>query len=73
MILPAGAKIHGTVRASSGRSWISMFRGGASMNLVFNSVEVESRIFPARMSILAIYTGGMDPARSGKTLRPWKA
>ena len=58
IILPAGAKVHGTITSVERPRWISMFRGGASMNLVFNSVEVESRIFPARMSILSIYQPG---------------
>jgi hypothetical protein len=47
---------------------MSMFRGGASMNLVFNSVEVESRIFPARMSILSIYQSGTDHSKTRKDL-----
>ena len=45
-----------------------MFRGGASMNLVFNSIEVESRVFPARMSILAIYNAGEDTGKPRKDI-----
>ena len=60
ILLPAGAKIHGTITTVERPRWMSMFRGGASMNLVFNSVEVESRLFPARMSILSIYQSGAD-------------
>jgi hypothetical protein len=68
IILPAGAKVHGTVTSVQRPKWVSMFRGGASMNLVFNSVEVESRIFPARMSILSIYDAGMDTGKQRKDL-----
>ncbi|MGD0964199.1 MAG: hypothetical protein ABSA57_09905 [Candidatus Acidiferrales bacterium] len=68
IILPAGAKVHGTVSSVQRPKWVSMFRGGASMNLVFNSVEVESRIFPARMSILSIYNAGADPGKQRKDL-----
>jgi hypothetical protein len=68
IVLPAGAKIHGTISSVQRPKWISMFRGGASMNLVFNSVEVESRIFPARMSILSIYDPGMDAGKQRKDL-----
>jgi len=68
IILPAGAKVHGTVSSVQRPKWISMFRGGASMNLVFNSVEVESRIFPARMSILSIYNAGVDPGKQRKDI-----
>ena len=66
VILPAGAKIHGTVASVNRPKLFSMFRGGASMNLVFNSIEVESRIFPARMSILSIYAPGSDTEKKRK-------
>ena len=69
IILPAGAKIHGTVTSVQRPKWVSMFRGGASMNLVFNSIEVESRIFPARMSILSIYAPERTQASSARTSR----
>ncbi|HUA01070.1 MAG TPA: hypothetical protein VMB02_12125 [Candidatus Aquilonibacter sp.] len=68
MVLPAGAVIHGTVSAVDRPKMFSMFRGGASMNLVFNSIEVQSRIFPARMSILSIYNG-TDAAKQRKDLK----
>jgi hypothetical protein len=68
ILLPAGAKVHGTLSTVEHPRWMSMFRGGASMNLVFNSVEVESRIFPARMSILSIYQAGADASKTRKDL-----
>lgn len=68
-VLPAGAKIHGTVMTVNRPKLFSLFRGGASMNLVFNSIEVESRIFPARMSILSIYSGDSDAAKQRKDLK----
>ena len=68
IILPAGARVHGTVSSVQRPKWVSMFRGGASMNLVFNSVEVESRIFPARMSILSIYDAGMNTGKQRKDI-----
>jgi hypothetical protein len=68
IILPAGAKVHGTVSSVQRPKWMSMFRGGASMNLVFNSIEVESRIFPARMSILSIYNAGTDTGKQRKDI-----
>jgi hypothetical protein len=69
LLLPAGAKVHGTVTSVTRPKLFSMFRGGASMNLSFTSIEVESRIFPARMSILNIYDGGMDGTKSRKDLK----
>lgn len=69
MVLPAGAKVHGTITTVSRPKLFSMFRGGASMNLVFNSIEVESRLFPVRMSILSIYNGGTDSRKLRKDLK----
>lgn len=69
MVLPAGAKVHGTITTVSRPKLFSMFRGGASMNLVFNSIEVESRLFPAKMSILSIYNGGTDSGKPRKDLK----
>jgi hypothetical protein len=69
MVLPAGAIVHGTVGSVTRPKMFSMFRGGASMNLVFNSIEVESRIFPARMSILSISNGSGDTEKTRKDLK----
>ncbi len=69
MILPAGAKVHGTITTVERPKFFSMFRGGASMNLKFDSIEVESRIFPAKMSILSIYSGGMDTSKQRKDVK----
>jgi hypothetical protein len=69
MVLPAGAIVHGEIADVNRPKLFSMFRGGASMNLVFRSVEVQSRIFPAQMSILALYSGGTDSGKSRKDLK----
>jgi hypothetical protein len=69
MILPAGAKIHGTITTVDRPKFFSMFRGGASMNLKFDSIEVESRIFPAKMSILSIYSGGPEETKQRKDVK----
>jgi hypothetical protein len=63
VVLPAGAIVHGRITSVQHPRWFSAFRGGASMNLVFDSVEVGSRIFPARMSIISIYNSGSDVSR----------
>jgi len=39
------------------------------MNLTFNSIEVESRIFPAKMSILSIYSGQPEASKQRKDLK----
>jgi hypothetical protein len=69
LVLPAGAKVHGTVASVNHTKWFSMFRGGASMNLVFNSIEVESRIFPVQMSILSLYNGATDSGKPRKDVK----
>jgi hypothetical protein len=69
LILPAGAKVHGTVTNVDKPKFFSMFRGGASMNINFTSIELESRIFPARMSILGIYNGDTDTGKRRKDLK----
>jgi hypothetical protein len=69
LILPAGAKVHGTVTGVTRPKLFSMFRGGASMNLAFSSIEVESRIFPARMSILSLYSGQADQVKRRKDVK----
>jgi hypothetical protein len=69
LLLPAGSKVHGTVHSVDRPKFFSMFRGGASMSLTFTSVEVESRIFPAKMSILSIYSGEADTAKKRKDIK----
>ena len=54
MILPAGARVHGTVGAVIHSRHFSIFRGQAAMSLSFRDLEVDSRIFPAKMSILRL-------------------
>jgi hypothetical protein len=69
LVLPAGAKVHGTVSNVTRPKLFSMFRGGASMNVTFNSIEVESRLFPAQMSILSIYSGGTETGKQRKDVK----
>ncbi|MGA8142395.1 MAG: hypothetical protein WB987_00710 [Candidatus Acidiferrales bacterium] len=69
LVLPAGAKVHGTVSNVTRPKLFSMFRGGASMNIKFDSIEVESRLFPAQMSILSIYSGGTETGKQRKDVK----
>jgi len=69
LILPAGSKVHGTVTSVTRPKWFAMERGGASMNLVFNSVEIQSRIFPVQLSILSLYSGSADDTKKRKDLK----
>jgi len=54
IILPAGTRLHGVVGTIQKPKNFSLFRGQAYMNLAFKSVEIDSRLIPIQMSIVAI-------------------
>jgi hypothetical protein len=54
IILPAGARVHGTVGGIIHSRHFSIFRGQAAMSLSFRELEIDSRLFPAKMSILRL-------------------
>jgi hypothetical protein len=54
IILPAGTRIHGVVGTIQKAKNFSLFRGQAYMNLAFKSIEIDSRLIPVQMSIVAI-------------------
>jgi hypothetical protein len=71
MILPAGARVNGTVGGVIHPRRFSMFRGQAAMNLSFRDLEVDSRIFPAKMSILDLQNPSTGD-KAGKTRKDVK-
>ena len=54
IIVPAGTHVNGVVGTIQEAKMFSMFRGQAYLNLTFKTLEIESRLIPVRMSILAI-------------------
>ena len=54
IILPAGTRVHGVVGSIQRPKNFSLFRGQAYMNLAFKSVELDSRLIPVQMSLIAI-------------------
>jgi len=54
LLLPAGARVNGLIGTVEKARHFSIFRGQAYMNLTFRSIEVDSRLIPVQMSILAI-------------------
>jgi hypothetical protein len=54
LLLPAGTRINGVIGTVEKARRFSVFRGQAYMNLTFRSVEVDSRLIPVQMSIIAI-------------------
>src|ERR1019366_7422932 len=71
MILPAGARVNGTVGGVYHTRHFSIFRGQAAMNLSFRDLVLDSRIFPAKMSILNL-AGPAIGHRAGKLRRDVK-
>jgi hypothetical protein len=54
IILPAGTRIHGVVGTIQRPKNFSLFRGQAYMNLAFKNIEIDSRLIPVQMSLIAI-------------------
>jgi hypothetical protein len=54
IVLPAGTRFHGVVGTTQQSKNFSIFRGQAYMSLSFKSIELDSRLIPVQMSILAI-------------------
>jgi hypothetical protein len=54
ILLPAGTRVNGVVGNIQKAKTFSIFHGQAYMNLTFKTVEVDSRLIPIQMSILAI-------------------
>jgi hypothetical protein len=54
LLIPAGTRVNGIIGTLEKARRFSLFRGQAYMNLTFRTMEVDSRLIPIRMSILAI-------------------
>jgi hypothetical protein len=54
IIVPAGTRVNGVIGTIQAAKMFSMFRGQAYLNLTFKTLEIDSRLIPVRMSILAI-------------------
>ena len=54
ILLPAGTRINGVIGTIQKAKAFSIFRGQAYMSLEFKTIEVDSRLIPIQMSILAV-------------------
>jgi hypothetical protein len=54
LLLPAGTRVNGLIGTIEKARHFSIIRGQAYMNLTFRSIEVDSRLVPIQMSIIAI-------------------
>src|SRR5262249_44067258 len=62
LLLPAGTRVNGIVSTINKARLFSVFRGEAYVNLTLRSVEIDSRLIPIQMSLLAIE----KPAKEGE-------
>jgi len=53
LLLPAGTRVNGVIGTVTKARRFSAFRGQAYVNITFRSVEVDSRLIPIQMSIIA--------------------
>jgi hypothetical protein len=54
ILVPAGTRVNGIIGTIQSAKMFSMFRGQAYLNLTFKALEIDSRLIPVRMSILAV-------------------
>jgi hypothetical protein len=54
IIVPAGTRVNGIVGTIEKAKMFSVFRGQAYLNLTFKTLEIDSRLIPVQMSILAV-------------------
>jgi hypothetical protein len=54
IVIPAGARVNGEIGTIQRAKTFSAFRGQAYMDLRFKTLEIDSRLVPVQMSILAI-------------------
>jgi len=69
LVLPQGAKIHGTIGTVIRPEHFAIFRGQAEMNLNFRSIEINGQIYPVAMSIITISNGGAYGTKPRKDLK----
>jgi hypothetical protein len=70
LLIPAGTRINGVVGTVSTPRRFSMVRGEAYLNLTFRSLEIDSRVIPVQMSIIAIEQPGESAtARTRKDMK----
>jgi len=55
LVLPAGVRVNGEVRAVTKPRRFGLLRGQAAMHLAFRSLEMDRREIPAPMSIISIH------------------
>lgn len=57
VVIPAGARVNGVVGNINRPRHFGLLRSQASMNLTFQSIEIDHHEYPVRMSLLALLDG----------------
>lgn len=70
LLLPVGTRVNGYVGTVEKARRFSVFRGQAYLNLTFRSLEIDSRLIPVQMSIIAFERPRVDG--QGKTRKDLK-
>ncbi len=60
LLIPAGTRVNGVVGTVERARRFSIFRGQAYMDLTFRSMEIDSRLIPVQMSIIAVEQPSSD-------------
>jgi len=60
LLIPAGTRVNGIIGTVEKARRFSIFRGQAYMDLTFRSLEIDSRLIPIHMSIIAIEQPSSD-------------
>ena len=60
MLIPAGTRVNGIIGTVEKARHFSVFRGQAYMDVTFRSLEIDSRLIPIHMSIIAIEQPSSD-------------
>lgn len=70
LLIPAGTRVNGIVRAVSPPRRFSVLRGQPYVSLTFRSLEIESRLIPIQMSVLSIeQPGGPTGGKQRKDIK----
>ena len=69
LLIPAGTRVNGVIGTVERPRRFSVIRGEAYMNLVFRSLEFDSRIIPVQMSILSIEQPGEQNQKERKDMK----
>lgn len=60
LLIPAGTRVNGVIGTVEKARHFSVFRGQAYMDMTFRNMEIDSRLIPIHMSIIAIEQPSSD-------------